>query len=50
MGGILEVLLANREDVASVEAVTGKISGITLEASAKLNKYTYARNPGSLKS
>ena len=50
MGGILEVLLANREDVASVEAVTGKISGITMEASAKFKKYTFARNTGSLTS
>ena len=50
MGGILEVLLANREDVASVEAVTGKISGITMEASAKFKRYTFARNTGSLTS
>ena len=50
MGGILEVLLANREDVASVEAVTGKISGITMEASAKFKKYTFARNTGSMTS
>ena len=50
MGGILEVLLANREDVASVEAGTGKISGITMEASAKFKKYTFARNTGSLTS
>ena len=50
MGGILEVLLANREDVASVEAATGKISGITMEASAKFKKYTFARNTGSLTS
>lgn len=50
MGGILEVLLANREDVASVQAETGKISGITMEASAKLKKYTFARNTGSMTS
>ena len=50
MGGILEVLLANREDVASVEAATGKISGITMEASAKFKKYTFARNTGSMTS
>ena len=50
MGGILEVLLANRDDVASVQAETGKISGITMEASAKLKKYTFARNTGSLTS
>ena len=50
MGGILEVLLANREDVASVSAETGKISGITMEASAKLKRYTFARNTGSMTS
>lgn len=50
MGGILEVLLANREDVVSVKAETGKISDITMEASAKFKKYTFARNTGSLTS
>lgn len=50
MGGILEVLLANREDVASVQAETGKISGITMEASAKFKRYTFARNTGSMTS
>ena len=50
MGGILEVLLANREDVASVSAETGKISGITMEASAKFKRYTFARNTGSMTS
>ena len=50
MGGILEVLLANREDVASVQAETGKISGITMAASAKFKKYTFARNTGSMTS
>ena len=50
MGGILEVLLTNREDVASVKAETGKISGITMEASAKFKKYTFARNTGSMTS
>ena len=50
MGGILEVLLANRDDVASVQAETGKISGITMEASAKFKKYTFARNTGSMTS
>ena len=50
MGGILEVLLANREDVASVSAETGKISGIMMEASAKFKRYTFARNTGSMTS
>ena len=50
MGGILEVLLVNREDVTSVQAETGKISGITMEASAKFKRYTFARNTGSMTS
>lgn len=50
MGGILEVLLANREDVASVSAETGKISGITMDSSAKFKKYSFTRNTGSMTS
>lgn len=50
MGGITEVLLANREDVSAVTAVSGKISEITMASSAKFKRYTFARNTGSMTS
>ena len=48
MGGITEVLLANREDVSAVTADSGKISEITMASSAKFKKYSFARNTGSM--
>lgn len=50
MGGITEVLLANREDISAVTAVSGKISEITMASSAKFKRYTFARNTGSMTS
>ncbi len=50
MGGITEVLLANREDVSAVTANTGKITEITMASSAKFKRYTFARNTGSMAS
>ena len=49
MGGIVEVLLANREDVESVTVESGKISAIMMASSAKFKKYSFARNTGSMK-
>ena len=50
MGGITEVLLANREDVSAVTAVSGKVTEITMASSAKFKKYSFARNTGSMTS
>lgn len=50
MGGITEVLLANREDVSAVTANSGKISEITMASSSKFKKYSFARNTGSMTS
>lgn len=50
MGGIVEVLLANRDDIESVSAESGKVSVITMAASAKFKKYSFARNTGSMTS
>lgn len=50
MGGITEVLLANREDVSAVTADTGKITEITMASTAKFKRYTFARNTGSMTS
>ena len=50
MGGITEVLLANREDVSAVTADTGKVTEITMASSAKFKRYSFARNTGSMTS
>ena len=50
MGGITEVLLANREDISAVTADGGKVTEITMASSAKFKKYTFARNTGSMTS
>ena len=50
MGGITEVLLANREDVSDVTADAGKVTEITMASSAKFKRYTFARNTGSMTS
>lgn len=50
MGGITEVLLANREDVSSVTADAGKVTEITMASTAKFKRYTFARNTGSMTS
>lgn len=50
MGGIVEVLIANYSDVASVTASSGKVTAITMASSAKFHKYGFNRNTGSLSS
>lgn len=50
MGGIVEVYLANKADVDAVSMSSGKISTITMAASAKFKKYSFAKNTGSLTS
>lgn len=50
MGGIVEVLLANRDDVTNVTVGEGKITAITMAASALFKKYAFARNTGSMSS
>lgn len=50
MGGITEVLLANREDVSAVTATAGKVTEITMASSAKFKRYTFTRNTGSMTS
>lgn len=50
MGGIVEVLIANSADVASVSESNGIITTITMAASAKFKRYEFARNTGSLSS
>lgn len=50
MGGIVEALIANADDIASVTISQNKITAITMEASAKFKRYAFARNTGSLAS
>ena len=50
MGGIVEVLLANRADVDAVTVTSGEITAITMVSSKKFYKYEFARNTGSLSS
>lgn len=50
MGGIVEVLLVNFEDVTAVTVGSNKVTAITLASSKKFKKYSFARNTGSLSS
>ena len=50
MGGIVEVLIANYDDVTAVAVTTGIVSAITMATSAKFKKYHFNKNTGSLTS
>lgn len=50
MGGIVEVLIANYDDVSAVKVTEGKITEITMTASAKFKTYAFNRNTGSMTS
>lgn len=50
MGGIVEVLIANFDDVTGVTVSDGVISAITMASSKKFQKYNFAKNTGSLTS
>lgn len=50
MGGIVEVLIANHADVASVTLTDKKVSAITMASGKYFYKYTFPRNTGSLSS
>ena len=50
MGGIVEVLIANFDDVTAKTVTSGVISAITMASSAKFKKYNFAKNTGSMTS
>ena len=50
MGGIVEALIANFDDVSNVVVTDGVISTITMAASAKFKRYAFPKNTGSLTS
>ena len=50
MGGIVEVLIANYDDITSVTVTDGMISASTGADVAPFKRYSFARNTGSLTS
>lgn len=50
MGGIVEVAIANFDDVSAVSIADGVIDEITMVSSAKFKRYSFAKNTGSLTS
>lgn len=50
MGGIVEVYIANFDDVSAITVTTNVISAITMASSAKFKKYAFPKNTGSLTS
>lgn len=50
MGGIVKVYLANAGDVSGVTLTSGKVTAITMAASAKFKTYEFKRNTSSMSS
>lgn len=50
MGGIVEVLLANKADLSAVTVSSDKVTAITMEASKKFYKYSFAPETSSMSS
>lgn len=50
MGGILQALLANTADVASITTEEGKVTGITMADGKKFHKYAFKSNTASMTS
>jgi len=50
MGGIVEVMIANFDDVTNVAVTDDVISTVTMVSGAKFKKYSFAKNTGNLTS
>lgn len=50
MGGILEVLLANKVDISAITVTSGKVTAITMNSTAKFHKYQFAPETASMSS
>ena len=50
MGGIVEVLIANFDDVTAMTVTSDVISAITMDTGKKFKKYNFAKNTGSMTS
>lgn len=50
IGGIVEVIIANFDDVTAKTLTSNKISAITMAATTKFKRYAFPKNTGSLTS
>ena len=50
MGGIVEALIANFDDVTGVTITDNQITAIAMASSAKFKRYAFAKNTGNLTS
>jgi hypothetical protein len=50
LGGIIEVLIANADDVATITIGSNKVTGITMSGQAKFKRYALRRGNGSMTS
>lgn len=50
MGGISQVLLANKADIASITKTSGKITAITMQSTAKFHAYDLKAGTSSMSS
>ena len=50
MGGISEVYLANKADVSAITLTTDKVTGITMNSTAKFKAYHFRPNTSSMSS
>lgn len=50
MGGIVEVYIANHDDVSEVTVTTDKVTAITMNAEAKFKRYFFRKGTGSMTS
>lgn len=49
-GGIVEVYIANFDDVTAITLTSGVVTGITMDTGKKFKTYSFAKNTGSLTS
>ncbi len=49
-GGIVEVYIANFDDVTAITLTSGVVTGITMDTGKKFKTYYFAKNTGSLTS
>ena len=50
MGGVLEVLLANKADISAVTTTSSKVTAITMVSTAKFHRYQFTPETASMSS
>lgn len=50
MGGIVEVLLANKADISAITTASDKVTAITMNSTAKFHKYQFTPETASMSS